>query len=249
MKYSITFNQLAGHTISAELGVPLDVVDLSIFDVMLAFSGAPICAKMQQGERIWFNIPYKDVIRQLPLSGITSNNAMYKRYKRLEAARIIELNANNATMNQSWIAWGPNYQRLLFNEAHLSKAEPRAQNKGVDEIGAGAPPDGNAGSKVISSKAIGNDSAGNPAPAEKKQSLIHLMVAAFEAEHQKHFVENGTWVGFNWGAAKSIENGKEFGALKSLKTKLEKRVVAKLLEKLPAGSETPQVAEKIKGTL
>ena len=65
-------------------------------------------------------------------------------------------------------------------------------------------------------KEVSKNKVNNKKQAGETPPVIHRMVEVFEKNHQKHFQDDaGDWTGFVWSQ-------KEFGALKGLKTKLEK---------------------------
>ena len=112
MKYNIFINQRA----AVELNLAVDMIDLAIFDMLKDYTHAPACKKMQESGRTFFSVPYRKVIDELPLMPAKTPDSVYRRFKKLEQAGIIDMHPENAKLAMVWFAWGRNYTGMIqFN--------------------------------------------------------------------------------------------------------------------------------------
>jgi len=112
MKYSITINQLA----IVQSGYDFDLVDGAVFDMLSDYTNTLSCQKKADNGAIYFNVPYKKVIDELPISGLKTPDSVYRRFKKLEQYGIIQFHADNKKAKQVWFAWGRNYEALKFKK-------------------------------------------------------------------------------------------------------------------------------------
>lgn len=113
--------------------IDVDMVDLAIFDMLKDYAHAPVCKKMQDDGKNYFSVPYKKVLEELPLLPIKTPDGVYRRYKKLELAGLIEMHENNARMAMVWFSWGRNYSKMIH-------ATPGYKSEGSD-IEQGEPSD------------------------------------------------------------------------------------------------------------
>lgn len=119
MKWTVSINQRA----AVEMQLNVDMIDLAIFDMLKDFTPCAACRKMQDSERQYFSVPYKKVIDELPLLPIKTPDGIYRRFKKLEQAGLIEMHPENAKMAMVWFAWGRNFQALSFGKTPGYKSE------------------------------------------------------------------------------------------------------------------------------
>ena len=110
MKYTLTINQLAAFNLGF-LG-KLDLIDLCLFDAFKSFANSAGCEKLIDDGGIWFWISYGKIIDEMPFSGLTSRDAIYRRMKKLEACKIIKFHPNNQKMTKTFFQWGENYDAI-----------------------------------------------------------------------------------------------------------------------------------------
>lgn len=110
MKHVITINQFA----AKELGLigSLDIIDLALFDSFKSFANSSRCEKIIDENGFWFWVSYQLIIDELPFSGLNTKDAIYRRMKKLENARIIVFHPNNQRMNKTFFQWGKNYDAM-----------------------------------------------------------------------------------------------------------------------------------------
>ena len=126
MKWTISINQRA----AVELGLEVDMIDLAVFDMLKDYTPCAACKKMQDGEKQYFSVPYKKVLSELPLLPIKTSDGLYRRFKKLEQAGILEMHPENAKMAMVWFAWGRNFQALSFDNTPGYKSEGMEQTPG-----------------------------------------------------------------------------------------------------------------------
>jgi hypothetical protein len=113
MKFNILINQKA----VIDAGFDLDIVDLAIFELLKDFSLTNQCKKMTEGDTVYFLFNWKLVNNQLPIIGLNSRQAVFKRMEKLKACDIINPHKSNASLGKSWYCFGPNYHKLIFAKA------------------------------------------------------------------------------------------------------------------------------------
>lgn len=123
MKYTITSNQYAAWRLGLH-GV-IDLIDLAIFDAFKNFANSNRSQKLSDESGTWFWVAYPVIISELPFSGLNTKDAIYRRMKRLEAAKIIQFHPDNQRMGRTFFRWGDNYDAM---ESHI---EPTDENHGV----------------------------------------------------------------------------------------------------------------------
>ena len=111
MKYTITVSQIGADR--AGLRGKIDIVDLALFDAFRDFANSNRCVKTMHNGRIYFWIEYGSLIAEIPYSGLTTKDAIYRRMKKLASAEIIDFHPDNRKLNKSFFAWGKNYDALI----------------------------------------------------------------------------------------------------------------------------------------
>lgn len=110
------------------MNLEVDMVDLAIFDMLKDYTPCDACKKMQHNGKQYFSVPYKKVLSELPLLPITKSDGIYRRFKKLEQAGIIEMHPDNAKMSMVWFSWGRNFQAMCFNKTPGFKTEGEQPN-------------------------------------------------------------------------------------------------------------------------
>ena len=110
MKYTLSINQFA--VVSIGLADKVDLIDLCIFDAFKSFANSSRCEKMVDEGGIWFWISYAEIIGEIPLSGIKTNDGIYRRMKKLAEAGIIIFHPNNQRLSRTFFKWGANYDAI-----------------------------------------------------------------------------------------------------------------------------------------
>jgi hypothetical protein len=203
-----------------ENGLNLDYVDLAVFDCLKDFCNSPSCRKMQEGAKHYYTMPYRMIIEDLPLSGLTKTDSVYRRFKKLELAGLLELHPENRLMKQVWFAWGRNYDKIIGDRKTKGKAGSKEVSTDQNPVQYGSKsglstdenPPSNTTNPYTTTKGLADK---NP-PAEK-DTLWPMLIASFEAHHKQHFSPSGQWSGFRW-------TQKECKHLKELRRTLTKRV-------------------------
>jgi hypothetical protein len=227
MKYTIQINQRA----AVEAGMNLDLIDLAVFDTLKDYANSPNCRRMQEGRAQYFTMPYKMIIEDLPLAGLTKPDSVYRRIKKLEIAGILELHPENKLLKQVWLCWGRNYDKMVTGRKTGYKSVRPDENPELTGYKSGLRPDGNPSSNNTNPYTDTKEAsklAAAPEP-QKPASLVHQMRDVFEANHRLHFSPDGQWVGFKW-------SDKEFGQLKNLSSTLSKRLEDKT-QRTPTDAE------------
>ncbi len=116
------------------MGLEVDMVDLAVFDMLKDFTPCAACKKMQDGEKQYFSVPYKKVLSELPLLPIKTSDGIYRRFKKLEQAGVLEMHPENAKMAMVWFAWGRNFQAFSFNATPGSKNEGTTKTPGLKTV-------------------------------------------------------------------------------------------------------------------
>lgn len=112
MKYNILINQKA----VIDAGFDLDIVDLAIFELLKDFSLTDQCKKMSANDIVYFLFNWKLINTQLPILGLNSRQAVFKRLEKLRCCDIIQPHNDNATLGKSWYCFSHNYERMVFQK-------------------------------------------------------------------------------------------------------------------------------------
>ena len=110
MQYTITINQLA--VINA--GLDLDVVDMTIFDVVKQYAHSEKCMKLQTETGTYFWVSHTTIIQQLPILGISTGAGIIKRINKLIDAGLLARHPNCDLMRKTFYKFGPNYDKVCF---------------------------------------------------------------------------------------------------------------------------------------
>jgi len=109
MKWSWQINQKAVD----EHKLDLDVIDLSIFELLKDFSHSKQCQKIVEGDKIYYLFSWKLVVTQQPILKLKTRRSVTKRYENLKKAAIIESHLHNKSLRGMWFCWGENYDLLI----------------------------------------------------------------------------------------------------------------------------------------
>lgn len=123
MQYSITINQAA----AIEAGLEVDIVDLALIDFLKKISNTSLCTSMQDGGTAYFSVPYSRIIEEMPILHIKTTDGVYRRFKKLELAGLIEMHPDNAKLGRVWFSFGRNYLKLEYKPLGF-KSDPSDQN-------------------------------------------------------------------------------------------------------------------------
>lgn len=110
MKYTLHVNQIAAHGIGIQ--DKIDLIDLCIFDAFKSFANSARCEKMIDDNGIWFWISYAEIIREIPLANIKTNDGIYRRMLKLRDAGLIVFHPNNQKKTKTFFQWGKNYDAM-----------------------------------------------------------------------------------------------------------------------------------------
>lgn len=110
MKYTLQVNQAAAFSIGIQDKV--DLIDLCLFDAFKSFANSARCEKMIDEGGIWFWVAYGLIIDDIPLSGIKTKDAIYRRMMKLKDAGLIVFHPNNQKMTKTFFRWGANYDAM-----------------------------------------------------------------------------------------------------------------------------------------
>jgi len=106
--YTIEINQAA----VIENNLPLDLIDMAIFSSMCKYANQPKCQKRMSGTIVYWQMSYEKVLENLPLLPIKTVDAIFRRFKKLEQAGVIEGHEDNTKRKGAWYCWGHNYEKL-----------------------------------------------------------------------------------------------------------------------------------------
>ena len=126
MKWSININQRA----AIEMKLEVDIIDLAIFDMLKDYTPSPACKKMQENGQQYFRVPYKKVLEELPLLPVKTD-ALYRRFKKLESAGLIQMHPDNAKLSMVWFMWGRNYTGMVSHKTPGLKTEGMPETLGL----------------------------------------------------------------------------------------------------------------------
>jgi len=130
MKWNININQKA----IVQHGLDIDMIDAAIFDCLKDYTHSTICKKMQDVGGQYYSMPYKKVMEELPLLPIKTNDGVYRRFKKLEVAGLIEMHEDNAKMGIVWFKFGRNYEKMIRDEpTDTPRIENRTPGSNTDE--------------------------------------------------------------------------------------------------------------------
>jgi hypothetical protein len=110
MKYSLNINQIAAHHL--DIIGKVDLVDLCLFDAFKSFANSKRCEKRIDEGGIWFWVSYAEIIKEVPLAGIKSKDAVYRRMVKLKEAGIIVFHPDNQKLAKAFFQWGENYDAM-----------------------------------------------------------------------------------------------------------------------------------------
>lgn len=116
MKYNIYINQKA----IIDLGLDLDVIDMSIFDFFNYFSNSSNCVKVFIDGKQYFWISHTKIINDLPIIRINTRQGILKRINKLIEANLIE--RADGEMQRSYYRFGVNYDSVYSVTDRQQKA-------------------------------------------------------------------------------------------------------------------------------
>jgi len=105
MNYSININQKA----AVDNKWDVDIIDLSMLDVFRIYAPKKKCEKIFDEAGVWYWVSYGIIVKALPLSGLKTKDAVYRRMKKLEAAGLIVFNPKNQLLGRSYFQFGDAY--------------------------------------------------------------------------------------------------------------------------------------------
>lgn len=107
IQYNISISQKA--SIDADIDENIDLIDLSILDMLLKFSQWDGCKKMNDDGKIYYLFNWNLIPNRLPRARISSRSGCKSRFTKLSIAELISPHPDNKTMSQSWFCWGEKY--------------------------------------------------------------------------------------------------------------------------------------------
>ena len=110
MKYMININQKA----IIDLGLSLDVIDLSIFDFCASFMLSNKCTSINHDGKVYYWITAKTIIEGLPIIGISTDRGINKRIENLIIANLLVRCPDNQKMKSSYFRLGELADGYLF---------------------------------------------------------------------------------------------------------------------------------------
>ena len=110
MKYTININQKA----IIDLGLSLDVIDLSIFDFCASFMLSNKCTSINHDGKVYYWITAKTIIEGLPIIGISTERGINKRIENLILANLLVRCPDNQKMKSSYFRLGELADEYLF---------------------------------------------------------------------------------------------------------------------------------------
>lgn len=110
MKYTININQKA----IIDLGLSLDVIDLSIFDFCASFMLSNKCTSINHDGKVYYWITAKTIIEGLPIIGISTERGINKRIENLILANLLVRCPDNQEMKSSYFRLGELADEYLF---------------------------------------------------------------------------------------------------------------------------------------
>jgi len=108
MKYNININQKA----IIDLGLNLDVIDMSIFDFIKDFANSKNCVKVFIDGKQYFWISHTKIITDLPIIRINTRQGIINRINKLIESGLIE--RVESDLQRSYYCFGDNYDNVLF---------------------------------------------------------------------------------------------------------------------------------------
>ena len=137
MKYTSIIPQFAAY--NAGLFGKIDAIDLMLFDAFKYFANSSRCEKRFYDGKPWFWIDYGMIIDEIPFSGLTTKDAIYRRMKKLEQVQIIEFCPMNQSWNRSFFGWGKTYDALIISKSptdekpEVTRSLRMKSRRGTDE--------------------------------------------------------------------------------------------------------------------
>lgn len=115
MKYTIE-----GFSQRVAIEMNLDSVDLIILRWIVDFSNTDRIVKMQVEDKIYFWVKYEAIIEDLPILGLKTKDALYRRLKKLVACNVLEHTVVKQGGTFSMYKLGADYEKLVKEEKDLS---------------------------------------------------------------------------------------------------------------------------------
>jgi len=117
MQFSIHFNQAIFINLAKEYDdIEFDTIDGTIYAFMRQFISSDECdtIKGSDGDTYYW-IAHSKIIEELPMLGIKSKSAIYKRIKKFEKCDVLAAHPKNTQMAQSFYKKGKNWDYMIFN--------------------------------------------------------------------------------------------------------------------------------------
>lgn len=112
MQYTVSINQYA----AIASGFDLDLVDLALFDFVSRYAHAPEVARLVEDGKVYYWVAYAKIIEEMPLLGLKTKDAVYRRIRNLIRAGVFEEYGRNREIGKTYFAFGANYRKLGFTE-------------------------------------------------------------------------------------------------------------------------------------
>lgn len=127
--YNIYINQYA----IIENNLNIDIIDASIFCFIDAFSKkSKVKTTIYEG-KVYYYISWKELVRQMPILGISSRSGIFKRIKNLIDADLIESHPDNGTTGGlTFYAFGAKSEVLFFGYSKPSGSVYESDNVGTN---------------------------------------------------------------------------------------------------------------------
>lgn len=110
MQYTLSINQFA----CVRGGFDLDLADLAIFDFVSRYAHLREVSKIVEGSKVYYWISYQKIIDEMPILGLKTKDAVYRRMKKLIAEGILEEYPRNREVGKSYFAFGERHAELEF---------------------------------------------------------------------------------------------------------------------------------------
>lgn len=111
MKYGWTINQ----KVAIESGLNLDIIDLSIFEVLASFAASPESKKFLDNDKTYYWFKWSWLVNQAPILGLKTRQSVTTRYNKLINSKIIEPHPANQITGQAFYCFAQNYNLLCFD--------------------------------------------------------------------------------------------------------------------------------------
>lgn len=112
MKYTIKINQ----KVIAKEFPELDLKDAGLIDCLHVFSNSTKIQKKILDNVVYFWFDYNHIMKEMPLLKLTTEDSVYRRFKKLEKYNILRSHPENKGRGKSFYGFGDAYMKLFFDE-------------------------------------------------------------------------------------------------------------------------------------